>query len=97
MLIVVIVWLIAVMLLMAGYTLVWLLCPQLRAWMEAPRARLLEQERRFSRVGHQRRPQADSASLGPGLLRVPSPAPGKVPSPSRRIRAGAGPVRDPAA
>jgi hypothetical protein len=97
MLVVVIVWLSAVTLLMAGYTLVWLLRPQSRAWMEAPRVRFLEQERRFRQVVHERPHQADSATLGPALLRIPSPAPGKVPSPSRRTPEGAGPVGDTAA
>lgn len=33
---------IAVSLLMAGFILVWLLCPQLRPWMEAPKYRILK-------------------------------------------------------
>lgn len=32
----------AVSLLMAGFILVWLLCPQLRPWMEAPKYRILK-------------------------------------------------------
>jgi hypothetical protein len=40
----------AVTLLMAGFALVWVLFPDLRAWMEAPKYRFLEQERRFPEV-----------------------------------------------
>jgi hypothetical protein len=58
MLVVVVAYLAAVTLLMAGYSLVWLLSPQLRAWMEAPAARLLEKERRFPRVVRERTPPA---------------------------------------
>jgi hypothetical protein len=50
MLSVVLAWLAAVTAVMAGYCLVWLFCPPLRDWMEAPRDRLLEGERRFPRV-----------------------------------------------
>jgi hypothetical protein len=58
MLVVVVVWLIAVFLLLVGYTLVWLLSPQSRAWMEAPGVRFLEQERRVRQVVHERPPPA---------------------------------------
>jgi hypothetical protein len=34
----------------AGYSLVWVLCPTLRAWMESPRDHFLEQQRRFPQV-----------------------------------------------
>jgi SAM-dependent methyltransferase len=54
MLVVVLAWLTAVTLLMSGYTLVWLLSPQLRAWMEAPGGRFLEQLGRFPQVVRKR-------------------------------------------
>jgi hypothetical protein len=37
----------AVTLLTAGFLLVWALCPSLRPWMEAPKYRVLDWERRF--------------------------------------------------
>ena len=40
----------AVSVLMAGFILVWLLCPRLRPWWEAPKHRFLEQQRRFPDV-----------------------------------------------
>jgi hypothetical protein len=54
MLAVVLIWLAVVGLVMTGYALVWLLNPQLRAWMEAPRDQFLQQQRRFPRVVRQR-------------------------------------------
>jgi hypothetical protein len=98
MLVAVVAWLTAVTLLMAGYTLVWLLCPQLRAWMEAPSAGFLEQERRFPRVVHERPPQADGAILDPGPSHIPAQAPGQgAVSPSADTYGSAEPVTDPAA
>jgi hypothetical protein len=55
---VVLVWFAAVGLMTAGYALVWLLSPQLRAWMEAPRDQFLQQQRRFPRLVRQRPRQA---------------------------------------
>jgi len=40
----------AVTVLLAGFVLVWLLCPRLRHWWEAPKYRFLEQQRRFPEV-----------------------------------------------
>jgi hypothetical protein len=40
----------AVTLLMAAFLGVWLFFPRLRAWMEVPKYRFLEQERQFPRV-----------------------------------------------
>jgi hypothetical protein len=40
----------AVALLITGYGLVWLFRPDLRDWMESPRDRFLELQRRFPRV-----------------------------------------------
>jgi hypothetical protein len=54
MLAVVLVWLAVVGLVLTGFALVWLLNPQLRAWMEAPRDQFLQQLRRFPRVVRQR-------------------------------------------
>jgi hypothetical protein len=39
-----------VTLLMVGFVAVWIFCPRLRPWMEAPKYRFLEQERRFPDV-----------------------------------------------
>jgi hypothetical protein len=39
-----------VTLLMAGFVAVWIFFPRLRPWMEAPKNRFLEQERRFPEV-----------------------------------------------
>jgi hypothetical protein len=50
MLSVVLAWLATVTALMAAYCLLWLFCPTLRDWMESPRDRVLEGERRFPRV-----------------------------------------------
>jgi hypothetical protein len=46
----------AVSLLMAGFFLVWLVCPRLRPWMEAPKYRVLQWEQRF--------PQAERGDSG---------------------------------
>jgi hypothetical protein len=98
MLVAVVAWLTVVTLLMAGYTLVWLLCPHSRTWMEAPSARFLEQERRFPRVVHERPPQADGAILGPGPSQIPAQAPNQgAASPSADTYGSAGPVTEPAA
>jgi hypothetical protein len=43
-----------VTLLMAGFVAVWVFCPRLRPWMEAPKYRFLEQERRFPDVTRER-------------------------------------------
>src|SRR5271165_6454327 len=80
MLVVVIAWLAAVGLLMFGYTLVWLLNPQLRAWMEAPRDRFLEYERRFPRVVRDRQPLADSATLACDVHELPALGPANRPT-----------------
>lgn len=39
-----------VTLLMAGFVGVWLVCPQLRGWMELPKHRFLERQREFPGV-----------------------------------------------
>ena len=62
MLAVVLVWLAVVGLVMTGYVLVWLLNPQLRAWMEAPRDQFLQQQRRFPRAVRQRPPNGAARS-----------------------------------
>lgn len=41
-----------VTLLMAGFIAVWLLFPHLRRWIEEPKYRFLEQQRRFPDVAH---------------------------------------------
>jgi hypothetical protein len=38
---------VAITLLMAGFVLVWIFCPGLRPWMEAPKYRVLDWEQRF--------------------------------------------------
>jgi hypothetical protein len=40
----------AVTLLMAGFMAVWTLSPSLRAWMESPKERFIESDRRFPRA-----------------------------------------------
>jgi hypothetical protein len=42
--------LVTIAILTSGYGLVWLCCPGLYAWMESPRDRFVEQQRRFPRV-----------------------------------------------
>jgi hypothetical protein len=43
-----------VTLLMAGFVAVWIFFPRLRPWMEAPKYRFLEQQRRFPDVLHEK-------------------------------------------
>ena len=43
-----------VTLLMAGFIGVWTFFPRLRTWMEAPKYRFLEQQRRFPEVSRER-------------------------------------------
>src|SRR5262245_25967765 len=65
----ILVWLAVVGLVMTGYALVWLLCPQLRAWMEAPRDQFLEQQRDFPSVVRERPHEVGNG----GLSGAPSP------------------------
>ena len=46
-----------VTLLMLGFVVVWVFAPHLRAWLEAPKYRFLERERRFPEVTRERRDQ----------------------------------------
>ena len=46
-----------VTLLMAGFLSVWLFFPRLRAWMELPKYRFLEEQRRFPEVCREGRPK----------------------------------------
>jgi hypothetical protein len=46
---------VAVTLLMGGFVLVWGLFPRVRPWMEAPKYRVLEWERRFPEAGRAER------------------------------------------
>jgi hypothetical protein len=46
----------AVTLLMAGFLGVWIFFPRLRAWMERPKYRFLEQQRQFPDVLRDRHP-----------------------------------------
>ena len=62
MLAVVLVWIAVVGLVLTAYALVWLLNPQLRSWMEAPRDQFLAQLRRFPRVVRQRPPNGATMS-----------------------------------
>jgi hypothetical protein len=48
----------AVTLILAGFVAVWLAFPRLRPWMEAPKNRFLEEQRRFPAV----RREADDAT-----------------------------------
>lgn len=43
-----------VTLLMAGFVAVWLFFPRLRGWMEEPKYRFLEEQRRFPDVSRER-------------------------------------------
>jgi len=52
----------AVALLTTGYGLVWLFRPDLRDWMELPRDRFLELQRRFPRVVRRGAARADRAA-----------------------------------
>jgi hypothetical protein len=85
MLVVILAYLGAVGLLMFGYTLVWLLSPQARAWMEAPRDRFLEYERRFPRVVHDRLPQADIAILACDVHELPTLVPANGPTSENKL------------
>jgi hypothetical protein len=44
-----------VTLLMLGFVAVWVFAPHLRAWLEAPKYRFLERERRFPGVTREQR------------------------------------------
>jgi hypothetical protein len=78
MLTVVLVWLAMVGLVMTSYVLVWLLSPQLSAWMEAPRDQFLQQQRRFPRVVRKRPPLANRARLPSAPRQVQARAPGSA-------------------
>ncbi len=49
----------AITMLMAGFFLVWVCCPRLRPWMEAPKYRVLEWEQRFPAVSRPGTGRAD--------------------------------------
>jgi hypothetical protein len=49
----------AVTVLMAGFLAVWILSPRLRAWMEMPKYRFLEQQRRFPGVLRDHQPESE--------------------------------------
>jgi hypothetical protein len=87
MLAVIIVWMAVVGLVITGYVLAWLLSPQLRAWMEAPRDQFLQQQSRFPRVVRKRPRQGDRAGLPSAPPQVPC-----GPRAARRPRVGAGRV-----
>jgi hypothetical protein len=40
----------AVVILTSGYSFLWLFCPDLHAWMESPRDRFVECQRRFPEI-----------------------------------------------
>jgi hypothetical protein len=50
----------AVTLLMGGFLLVWWLCPRLRPWIEEPKYRILDWERKFSDSGRTGEPSQGS-------------------------------------
>jgi hypothetical protein len=52
----------AVTLLMAAFVCVWLFFPRLRAWMEMPKYRFLEQQRRIPDVLRDRQPRSEELS-----------------------------------
>src|SRR5262249_26985986 len=52
----------AVAILITGYGLVWLFRPDLRDWMESPRDRFLELQRRFPRVVRRDAARAERAA-----------------------------------
>jgi hypothetical protein len=52
----------AVTLIMAGFVVVWVAFPRLRPWMEAPKVRFLEEQRRFPAV--RREVEADTRPGG---------------------------------
>ena len=47
----------AVTLMMAGFLAVWIAFPRVRGWMEAPKYRFLEEQRRFPVVRREPGPQ----------------------------------------
>jgi hypothetical protein len=49
----------AVTLIMTGYLGVWIFFPRLRAWMEMPKYRFLEQQRRFHGVIRDPQPSSE--------------------------------------
>ncbi len=61
-----------VTLLLAAFVAVWVFFPRLRVWMEVPKYRFLEQQRRFPGVRHDRPPEGEGPPLqeggGPGTL-----------------------------
>jgi hypothetical protein len=52
----------AVAILTSGFGLVWLFCPELHAWMESPRDRFVEQQRRFPKIVRSRRTPAQAVA-----------------------------------
>jgi hypothetical protein len=56
----------AVTLLMAAFLGVWIFFPRLRAWMEMPKYRFLEQQRQFPDVLRDRQPAREEPSQQPG-------------------------------
>lgn len=48
-----------VTLLMAGFVAVWVFFPRLRRWIEEPKYRFLEQQRRFPEVARETVPRND--------------------------------------
>jgi hypothetical protein len=56
----------AVTLLMAAFLGVWIFFPRLRAWMEMPKYRFLEQQRRFPGVLRDRQPGREEPSQQEG-------------------------------
>ncbi len=52
----------AVTLLMAAFVGVWIFFPRLRAWMEMPKYRFLEQQRQFPDVLRERQPGENGSS-----------------------------------
>jgi hypothetical protein len=55
----------AVTLLMAAYVGVWIFFPRLRAWMEMPKYRFLERQRRFQEVFRDAQHRSDETSQQP--------------------------------
>jgi hypothetical protein len=55
----------AVTLLMAGFVGVWIFFPSLRAWMEMPKYRFLEQQRSFPGVIREAASDEPSRQAGP--------------------------------
>lgn len=50
----------AVTLLMTAFVVLWLVAPRLRAWMEAPKHRFLENQRRFPDIVRNDTPSSPS-------------------------------------